>query len=306
MTDGSPTVPARRLGRELKRLREAARKTQVEVGEWVGTPSTTISKIENAERNVPLPHLKLMLQLYQVDPAHGETLTQLAHQAKERGWWADYSDAVPKWFTEYVGLETAALEVWTYEQEYIPGLLQTKRYTEAMTRAAHCVGTSDSAEGFARVRATRQQRLTSTTAPMTLRAVLSEAVLHRPVGGPDVMRDQITHLQDAMSQPNITVHVLPFSAGAHPGMTGPFTILRFAEKSMNIVYIELRGGAIYLERPEDITLHETIFNKLTDLALTNKDTTTLLADTERRYQQCNTQPGTPAPTAATKAATASK
>lgn len=283
MVDGSPTVPARRLGRELKRLREAAGKTQAEVGEWVGTPSTTISKIENAERNVPLPHLKLMLQLYGVDPTHGETLTQLAQQAKERGWWADYGDAVPKWFTEYVGLESAALEVWTYEQEYVPGLLQTKRYTEAMTIAANSVGTSESAEDFARVRATRQQRLTSQTAPMTLRAVLSEAVLHRTVGGPDVMREQVARLQEAISQPNITVQVLPFSAGAHPGMTGPFTMLRFAEKSMNMVYVELRGGAVYVERPEDVELHEVIFERLSHAALSEQHTTSLLTEMERGY-----------------------
>jgi len=284
MMDGSPTVPARRLGRELKRLREAAGKTQVEVGEWVGTPSTTISKIENAERNVPLPHLKLMLQLYEVDAAHGETLMQLAQQAKERGWWADYGGAVPKWFTEYVGLETAAVEVWTYEQEYIPGLLQTRRYTEAMTLAANSVGPSESAEDFARVRATRQQRLTTEKAPMGLRAVLSEAVFHRKVGGPDVMREQVIRLREAISQPNIIVQILPFFAGAHPGMTGPFTILRFPERSMNMVYVELRGGAVYLERPEDIDLHEAIFERLSDLSLNEEDTIALLKEMERGYQ----------------------
>lgn len=288
MVDGSPTVPARRLGRELKRLREAAGKTQVEVGAWVGTPSTTISKIENAERNVPLPHLKLMLQLYKVDPAHGETLTQLAQQAKERGWWADYGEAVPKWFTEYVGLETAATAVWTYEQEYVPGLLQTRRYTESMTATANSVGASESAENFARVRATRQQRLTDDKAPMALRAVLSEAVLRRTVGGPGVMREQIARLREATSQPNLTVQVLPFSAGAHPGMTGPFTILRFPERSMNIVYIELRGGAVYFERPQDIDLHETIFERLSNLALNAQDTISLLSETEKEYQRCVT------------------
>lgn len=283
MTDGSPAVPARRLGKELKRLREAAGKTQVEVGEWVGTPSTTISKIENAERNVPLPHLKLMLQLYGVDHLHGETLMHLAQQAKERGWWADYGDVVPKWFTTYVGLESAATEVWTYEQEYVPGLLQIRSYTEAMTVAANSMGTSESVDGFARVRATRQQRLTGEKAPMALRAVLNEAVLHRKIGGPDVMREQVAQLRYAMSQPNITVQVLPFSAGAHPGMTGPFTMLRFPERSMNMVYVELRGGAVYLERPEDVDLHEAIFKKLSDLALNEEDTTALLSEMGRGY-----------------------
>jgi transcriptional regulator with XRE-family HTH domain len=282
MVDGSPTVPARRLGRELRRLREAMGKTQVEVAEWVGTPSTTISKIENAERNVPLPHLKLMLQLYEVDPAHGETLVQLAQQARERGWWADYGNVVPKWFIEYIGLESAASAVWTYEQEYVPGLLQTKGYTDAMTVAATSPGTSESAEGFARVRATRQQRLSGET-PMVLRTVLSEAVLHRTVGGPDVMREQVARLRDAMSQPNISVQILPFSAGAHPAMTGPFTMLRFPERSMDMVYVELRGGAVYLERPVDVDTHEAIFERLSDLALSEDDTNSLLSEMERGY-----------------------
>jgi len=241
MVDGSSAMPARRLGRELKRLREAAGKTQVEVAQFVGTPSTTISKIENAERNCPPPHLKLMLQLYGVDPVHAETLTQLSHQARECGWWADYGDDVPKWFTEYVGLETAAREVWTYEGGYVPGLLQTRRYTEVVTCAANATGRSESAEGFVQVRATRQQRLTGEE-PMVLRAVLDEAVLHRAVGGPDGMREQIARLRDAISQPNITVKIVPFSVGAHPGMTGPFNVLRFPERVMDMVFVELRGG----------------------------------------------------------------
>ena len=282
MEDGSPTMPARRLARELKRLREAAGKTQAEVGKYVGTPSTTISKIENAERNVPLPHLKLMLQMYGVDEAHSETLTQLARQARERGWWVDYGDAVPKWFTEFIGLESAATEVWTYEQEYVPGLLQTRAYTEAMTAAVHSAGPSDSAEEFARVRTARQQRLTG-DAPMALRAVLSEAALYRTVGGPELMREQVARLRDVAAQPNITVQVLPFSVGAHPGMTGPFTLLRFPEKAMNVVFVELRGGAVYLERPVDVELHEAAFEQLTALALTDDDTTSLLEETERRY-----------------------
>jgi hypothetical protein len=220
-----------------------------------------------------------MLQLYEVDAAHAETLTQLARQARERGWWADYGDVVPKWFTEYVGMETAAREVWTYEQEYVPGLLQTRDYTEAVTLAASYAGTSESAEGFAHVRTTRQQRLTG-EAPMALRAILSEAVLRREVGGPDVMREQVTRLRDATSQPNITVQILPFSAGAHPGMTGPFTMLRFAERAMNMVYVELRGGAVYLERPVDVDLHEAIFERLADLALSDDDTISLLNEME--------------------------
>lgn len=282
MDDGSPPVPARRLGRELKRLREVTGKTQAQVAKYVGTASTTISKIETGERNAPLPHLKLMLQLYEVEPAHSETLMQIAQHASERGWWADYGDDVPKWFTEYVGLESEATQLWTYEQGYFPGLLQTNAYTEAITVAANTAETSESARGFARVRAARQQRLTG-AAPMTLRAVIDEAVLHRRVGGSDVMREQVARLREAMLQPNITVQVIPFSAGAHPGQTGPFTMLRFSQRSLDMVYVELRGTAVYLDRPTNIDLHEAIFEQLSDLALSDDDTASLLNEMERRY-----------------------
>ncbi len=279
MTTGGAGVPAQRLGRELKRLRDAAGKTQAEVAKYVGTPSTTISKIENGERNAPIPHLKLMLQLYQVDPAHAETLIKLAEQAREPGWWVGYSDDLPKWFREYVRVESGATQVWTYEQGYFPGLLQTRSYTEAITVATNI---AQSAEGFARVRATRQQRLIGDE-PLILRAVLDEAVLHRPVGGPDVMREQIARLREAMSQPNITVRVLPFSAGAHPGMTGSFIVLRFAEKAMNLVYVELCGSAVYLDGENDIDVQESVFQKISDLALSEEDTTSLLGEIERGY-----------------------
>lgn len=279
MTSGGARIPAQRLGKELKRLRDAAGKTQAEVAKYVGTPSTTISKIENGERNAPIPHLKLMLQLYQVDPAHAEALIKLAEQAREPGWWAAYSDDLPKWFREYVRVESGARQVWTYEQGYFPGLLQTRSYTEAITVATNI---SENAERFARVRATRQQRLTGEE-PLILRVVLDEAVLRREVGGPDVMREQIARLREAMSQPNITVRVLPFSAGAHPGLTGSFIVLRFAEKAMNMVYVELCGSAAYLDGEKDIDVHESAFQKLSDLALTEEDTTSLLSEIERGY-----------------------
>jgi hypothetical protein len=113
--------------------------------------------------------------------------------------------------------------------------------------------------------------------------VLSEAVLHRKIGGPDVMREQVARLRDAMSQPKISVQILPFSAAAHPAMTGLFTMLRFPERSMDMVYVELRGGAVYQERPVDVDTHEAIFERLADLALSGDDTNSLLSERERGY-----------------------
>lgn len=273
MVDGSPTAPARRLGRALKRLRDATGRTQAEVADYARTASTSISKYENGDRTPPPPVLKLMLQFYEVDEAHGDTLMQLAAQAKVPGWFADFGDVVPDWFQGYVSDETAASAVETFEPLYVPGLLQTRSYIEA-------AGLPESAQA---VRATRQQRLTSTV-PMRLRAIIDEAVLYRQVGGPEVMREQIRHLLDVRSQRNITLHIVPFSIGAHPGMTGPFTILRFREPSMDVVFVEMRGGAVYLDRPIDVDVHAASLQRLSELALSDDDTVSLLNDMERRYQ----------------------
>lgn len=284
--DGSsnPTMPARQLAKELKRLRDASGKTQVQVAKYVGCPSTTISKFETSERNVPEPHLKLMLQCYDVElnSAYAVTLMELAKQAREPGWWRKKHFSIPEWFDEYLGLETAANVVETYESEYVPGLLQTLRYIESISTA----GLPNNSEGAAAVRAARQQRLLTTDdAPLTLRTILNEAVLLRPIGSPEIMREQLASLRDAArNNPNVMLRVLPFSAGAHPGMTGPFTILRFSEAAdMDVVFIELRGDASYRDRPEDLHEYTEVFGRISDLALSEADTVSLLAEIERKY-----------------------
>lgn len=281
VADDSPTVRGQLLAAELRRLRVGVKKTQTEVARYVGLApgDTTISKFENAERVPPAPHLRLMLQCYGVDldSSRAASIVELAKQAKQRGWWSEHSTSVPNWFERYLGLETAADEVETYEAEYVPGLLQTSRYTEALTTPANM----ELPEGFAAVRKRRQQRLLADE-PLRLRAVLNEAVLLRDVGGPEIMREQLASLLDAADRLNISLQVLPFSVGIHPGMHGPFTIVRFKEKSIDTVYVELRGGAVYLNQPTDIELHSATFEQLTALALTEEDTISLVRETERR------------------------
>jgi DNA-binding XRE family transcriptional regulator len=280
MADGpSPTVRRRQLGMELRRLREAADKSQDDAGQWVGVPSTTISKLETGKQRVTLPYLKLLLQLYDVGSPHSEALERLARESGQRGWWADYGNTVPSWFADYVGMETAAAEVWTYEAEFVPGLLQTTQYIEAITVAMdHSVDTE--LQRIINVRRTRQERL-SADDPLTLRAVINEAVLRRMVGGTDVMRGQLKRLAEAAELPNVTVQVIPFSAGAHPGMLGSFTALRFPEEPMNTVYVELPGGAIYLERPAEVQRYAETFDRLAGLALTEKESVTFLHRMDR-------------------------
>ncbi len=278
MADDSPTMRRRQLGAELRRLREEAGKTQEDVAQWTNVPATTISRMEKGKRRVTVTFLKAVLPLYHVGSPQAEALEKLARESSERGWWAAYGDTVPDWFASYLGMETAADELWTYEAEYVPGILQTHRYTEATLAA---MGTSsEGSEKLVAVRSARQKRLSGDN-PMTLRAVLNEAVVRRQVGGPDVMREQLEYLAEAAARPNITLQVLPFAAGAHPGMLGPFTALRFPQEPLNTIYIELDGGAIYWEKPASVERYAATFRRLTDLALNEEDTISLISEALR-------------------------
>jgi transcriptional regulator with XRE-family HTH domain len=279
-TGPSPTVRRRQLGMELRRLRDAAGKTQQDAAEWPGIPATGISKMENGKQRVTQAYLKLLLQLYEVGSPDAEALDRLRRESGQRGWWADYGKTVPSWFASYVGMETAAAEVWTYESEFIPGLLQTPQYTEAVNVALNPARNHDEIQRIVRLRADRQQRLTSEE-PLILRAVINEAVLRRAVGGPEVMRAQARQLAETAKLPNVTVQVLPFSTGAHPGMRGAFTALRFPEEPMNTVYLELDGAALYLEAPSQIARYANTFERLASLALDADGTAELLDQIER-------------------------
>jgi transcriptional regulator with XRE-family HTH domain len=280
VADSSPTVRMRQLGMELRRLRNRAGKSQEEAATWINKTDTTISKYETGARRIDVGNLRSLCQLYDVDAPLVAFLERLARESGERGWWADYGNTVPHWFADFLGMETVAAEVWTYESEHVPGLLQTQEYVEA----AASFSTHSDAERFTRLRATRQKRLVDDD-PLTLRAVLNEAVVCRVVGGPDVMRRQVRHIIETARLPNVTVQVLPFSVGYHPAMVGSFAALRFPEAPMNTVYVEIKGGAIYMEKPPDVERYTATFERLTEIALGGEETISLLEQIERRYSE---------------------
>ncbi|MGH4007845.1 MAG: helix-turn-helix domain-containing protein [Pseudonocardiaceae bacterium] len=280
-TGPSPTVRRRQLGMELRRLREAAHKNQHDAAQWLGVQDTAISKMENGKQKVSQAYLRLLLQLYEVGSPDAEFLDQLRRESDQRAWFAEYGKTVPSWFNDYLGMETAAVEVWTYESEFVPGLLQIPEYTEAINVALSPDRTPDEIQRLVQLRADRQQRLTSED-PLILRAVINEGALRRQVGGPAVMRSQIRRIAEMATLPNITVQVLPFSAGAHSGMRGPFTALRFPEEPMNTVYLELYGAALYQEAPSEVNKYTDRFEQLTHQSLDAEGTAQLLDQIEGR------------------------
>jgi Domain of unknown function (DUF5753) len=206
-----------------------------------------------------------------------EVMLTLARQARERGWWRSYSDAVPEWFEVYLGLEAEAAVIHDYAAELVPGLLQTADYYRAFMRAAPAAGDHETIERKAAVRLARQERLTGEDRPKFW-AVLNEAVIRRVIGGATTMRAQLQHIAEMADLAHVTVQVLPFRAGAHPAMDGSFIVLGFPEPTdSDVVYLESQAGSLYLERPPEVERYAAIFSHLIAKALDPDESRSLIA-----------------------------
>jgi transcriptional regulator with XRE-family HTH domain len=263
----SPTVKRRRLAAELRAMREQAAMTIEAVARQLEWSTAKISRIENARTSVMPRDVKYLLRVYGIPEGSEvfQTLTTLARESRQKGWWQSFGDAVPEEFSTYVGLEASVSSLRTYEAEYIPGLLQTEDYARAVIRASMLTAPAESVDQHVAVRMARQERLGSDDAP-ALWAVLNEAVIRRVVGGVPVMREQLGRLLEAAESPAVTLQVLPFTAGAHPGMDGAFMILQFPGDP-DVVYIHYHTGTIYLEKGADTGAYSLMFDHLRAAAL---------------------------------------
>jgi transcriptional regulator with XRE-family HTH domain len=261
---GSPTLRRRQLGMELRRLREAAHVTIDQVAERLECSGSKISRIETGQTGVTPRDVRDMLDIYGVDPEYADQLLKIAREARQKGWWQLYGDVLT---SAYVGLEAAADHIRSYEALVVPGLLQTEEYAQAMIHAARPdIGATD-VEKRVRVRMGRQSLLTQDD-PIDLWVVLDEAVLRRPVGGRAVMRRQLEHLSLAATWSNVTLQVLPFSAGAHAGMDGTFTMLLYDEAAgQNFVFASNAAGGLFLEKDDELQRYGFIFDYLRANAL---------------------------------------
>ncbi|GAA4243780.1 helix-turn-helix transcriptional regulator [Dactylosporangium darangshiense] len=261
---GSPTLRRRQLGMELRRLREAARVTIDQVADRLECSGSKISRIETGQTGVTPRDVRDMLDIYGVDPEYADQLLKIAREARQKGWWQLYGDVLT---SAYVGLEAAADHIRSYEALVVPGLLQTEEYAQAMIHAARPdIGATD-VEKRVRVRMGRQSLLTQDD-PIDLWVVLDEAVLRRPIGGRAVMRRQLEHLSLAATWPNVTLQVLPFSAGAHAGMDGAFTMLLYDESAgQNFVFASNAAGGLFLEKDDELQRYGFIFDYLRANAL---------------------------------------
>jgi len=272
--DHSPTVRRRRLSGELRRLRDQAQLTIDDVAEKLACSASKISRIETGHVSVTPRDTREMLKLYGVEPNQLEALVQLAKEARKKGWWHSYNEV----FTgAFVGLEAETSSLRAYQALLIPGLLQTEDYMRAVIRAARPDANEAHVEKRVKARLARQRLLTDLDPPRYW-AVIDEAVLCRTVGGPRVMHAQLNWLIARASLPHVTIQVLPFSAGAHAGMEGPFLILGFPEQAdPDVVYVDNTTAGIYLEEPAEILRYTLMFDHLRAAALAPDDTLTRIA-----------------------------
>ncbi|GAB7049343.1 helix-turn-helix domain-containing protein [Catenuloplanes indicus] len=271
----SPTVRRRRLGAELRKHREEAGVTIEAVADRLRCSTSKVSRIETGHTSATPRDVRAMLDIYGIDGDESAELVQISREARQKGWWHPYSTVLTG---AYVGLEAEANSVRAYEQQVVPGLLQTEEYARAMIRSARPDISADEVERRVRVRMERQSLLMQDD-PIDLWMVLDEAVVSRPVGGDAVMRAQIHHLVVTAELPNVTLQVLPFAAGAHAGMDGTFTILDFPEPTdTDVVYAENATGGLFLEKADELRKYVFIFDHIRAAALRPEESVSLLAD----------------------------
>ncbi len=246
----APTVLRILLGTQLRRLRESRGISATEAARAIRGSESKISRIElgrNAVREVDVADL---LDLYGItDSAEREQLLNIASQANQHGWWHHYIDVLPGWFQAYLGLEESAKLIRSFDVQFVPGLLQTEEYSQAVLGLGSY--SAESTERMVHVRQERQRRFAA--GGLGLSAVIDEGALRRPVGSASVMRAQLRHLLDVADRPGLTIQITPLRTGASYAAPGSFSILSFAAEDLpDIVYVEQLTSALYLDKPSDV------------------------------------------------------
>ncbi|MFC8078082.1 helix-turn-helix domain-containing protein [Streptomyces sp. NPDC057307] len=278
----NPTVRRRRLGQELRRLREVKGMTAEEVAERLLVSQSKISRLENGRRSISQRDVRDLCGVYEVeDNRIVESLMQMAKDSRQQGWWHAFGD-IP--YSVYIGLETDAASLRVYEPQVVPGLLQTRGYAEALITGALPETSPTDVEKRVSVRVRRQERVNAPELPLRLWAVIDESALRRVVGSRHLMREQLEFLVELSQLPHVTVQVLPFDMGAHPGISGHYAILEFPDATdSSVVYIEGVTSDLYLEKANDVQKYSVMYEHLRAQALNADQTREFISDIAKGY-----------------------
>lgn len=261
-----PTTRRRQLGADLRRLRELKGLTLEEAGSRVGISKATLSRYETKEGTVKWPAVDALCREYGASDEERQALVELAKGSKIQGWWRSLADPIPESMNLMLTLEDEVVREDHYACMYIPGLLQTRAYAEAVHRASEVQCPEQEVQHMVDIRMKRQELL-QREEPPHIWCVIDEAALRRKVGGREVMREQLQHLGNLSRQPHITVQVLPFSTGAHAAAVGSFAVLRGPAPDLDVVYVDLLGGGLFMEKRQELERYRLAFEYLSAQAL---------------------------------------
>ncbi|WP_431882528.1 helix-turn-helix domain-containing protein [Micromonospora gifhornensis] len=293
-TDGSALL-RRRIGRKMAALRKETGMSQERAAILLQRSPATIHRIEAGDPRIKFRdiEIKAMCELYEASAEDRAELLALGGETRTKGasaWWHDYTNTrLPSWFGLFVRLQSSAERIREYGPEAVPGLLQTREYAREITGVPHGLIDAEEVERQVDFRMERQ-RLLASPRPPHLAVVLSEAVIRRAVGGPQVMAAQLQHLLDVTRSPSVRLRILPFEAGVHGGMTSAFTILEFPPMPGTsepleppLVYVDSLTGALYLDKATEVAAYKLAWDDVTSRALDEESSRTLITRTMEAF-----------------------
>nr|WP_202451885.1 helix-turn-helix transcriptional regulator [Streptomyces sp. SID4948] len=271
------------MGSELRKLREQKGMTAEEVAARLLVSQSKISRLENGRRSISQRDVRDLCGVYGVEDVRiVDSLMQMAKESRQQGWWHAFGD-IP--YSVYIGLETEAASLRVFEPQVVPGLLQTHGYASAVIAGNLPEATPEQVEKRVNVRMRRQERITDMDPlPLRMWAVIDEAALCRKVGDNATMREQLEHLVELSHLPHVTVQVLPFDVGAHPGLSGQFAVLEFTDTTdATVVYLEGVNSDLYLEKDADVQAYSVMYEHLRAQALSAEQTRGFIEQAAGRY-----------------------
>lgn len=267
------TARIRSIAAELRELRERAELNTREAARKVDMSPATLNRLENGARAINPEEIAALLAVYGVTGVERERLLKLAREANTPGWWETGDANLPQELPPLIGFEAEATAITDMSMLLVPGLLQTPGYIRAVMSSGGVTGADAEARVAARM---GRQSVLSKHTPPRYRAILDEAVLRRPVGGPEVMAEQLRHIMERAQEPHVDIQVLPFSAGTHTGMDGTYFVLEFA-KARPIVYLEHKRSSLFIDEPHDVAPFHAATDMLVATALGPADSLGFLA-----------------------------
>jgi transcriptional regulator with XRE-family HTH domain len=249
--------------------------TADEAAKEITTSKSTLSRIENGQVTATPEVAEALLRLYGVSEEEIPSFVELARDARKRGWWIPWNDVLPPWVVNYIGLESEAAEMAEFQPVLVPGLLQTESYAEAVFRATRPNASDRYIKRQIELRMLRQQR----EEEFKLTVVIGEAALRIPVGGSDVMRQQLHRLAEEAERGRYGVQVLPAVAREHASMASGFIMLRFADPiDTPVVYLETQAGSLYVEEEREVQYYASLYQRLSASALSVQDSARMISE----------------------------